>query len=219
MFSVSFKRHVLVAVVLAVAISMVAVSCGDSTGSSSGSATTVGPTTTVNENVSLIQTRGEIESLIAEYFWAFDTFDTESFVKLFASDGELILTGVGLPPEGLSFQGPDKLREFLTMIQERTLSAPYDAADVKFSPNLHFISNLVLEVNGDTATGKSYWYTVRRGENHDLVTEYNPSPSFFASIGFYEEEYVKQDGKWLFKKVVVREFSPAVTPVTTTTVK
>jgi hypothetical protein len=203
-----------VTLLLLVGTAAIAASCGDSTDTATTVATAAAPPP-AEHAASYADTSAEIEALIAQYFWAFDTLDAESFVKLFASDGELVLTGAGLPPEGLPFQGSDKLREFIDMIRERTGSAPYDPNKLQFSPNLHFVSNLVLTLNGDSASGRAYWYTVRRGENHDLVTEVNPNPSFLASIGYYDEEYVREDGKWLFKRIVVREFEPPVTPATT----
>jgi predicted SnoaL-like aldol condensation-catalyzing enzyme len=50
---------------------------------------------------------------------------------------------------------------------------------------------------------------VRRGENVDQITLPNPNPSFFASLGRYEQEYVRQNGKWLFKRVTIAEMSKA----------
>ena len=151
---------------------------------------------------SYTDTRARIENLIAQYLWAFDTQDQDAFARLFATDGEVVMTGADIE-KPLVFRGPEQLQAFIAMIRQRTHMPEH--AELQFSPNIHFPANLVLTVNGDKARAKLYWFTVRRGENHDQITEHNPNPSFFASVGRYEQEYVKQNGKWLFKRVTIAE--------------
>lgn len=161
---------------------------------------------------SYADTRAHIEDLIAQYLWAFDTQDAQAFASLFAEDGELVMTGAAIE-KPLVFHGHEQLRQFINVIRQRTNMPEH--AELQFSPNIHFPANLVLTVNGNKASGKLYWYTVRRGENQDLITEHNPNPSFFASIGRYEEEYVKQNGKWLFKRVYIAEMGNPPASATT----
>jgi len=156
----------------------------------------------VSGSESYTDTRALIENLLAQYMWAFDTQDAEAYANLFAADGEVINTGANIKTP-LVFRGHEQLKEFIEVIRQRTQMPKH--VELQFSPNIHFTNNLVLTVNGDKASGKLYWFTVRRGENHDQITEHNPNPSFFASIGRYEQEYVKQNGKWLFKRVTIAE--------------
>jgi hypothetical protein len=151
-------------------------------------------------------TRANIENLIAQYIWAFDTQDAEAYANLFTADGEVINTGANYPTP-VVYRGHENLRAFIEVIRKGTQMPEH--AELQFSPNIHFTSNLVLTVNGDKANGKLYWFTVRRGENHARITESNPKPSFFASIGRYEQEYVRQNGKWLFKRVTIAEMGKA----------
>jgi hypothetical protein len=57
-----------------------------------------------------------------------------------------------------------------------------------------FIHNQIIEVHGDTATGISYLEAkpVYKGES-------------FLVAGRYDDEYVRQDGQWKFKKM---KFTP-----------
>jgi hypothetical protein len=157
---------------------------------------------TASSGESYTDTRAHIENLLAQYMWAFDTQDAEGYAALFTADGEVINTGADIKTP-VVFHGHDELKAFIEVIRQRTQMPKH--AELQFSPNIHFTNNLVLTVNGDKASGKLYWFTVRRGENHDQITEYNPNPAFFASIGRYEQEYVRQNGTWLFKRVTIAE--------------
>jgi hypothetical protein len=153
---------------------------------------------------SYADTRAHVENLISQYLWAFDTQDGDAFASLFATGGEVVMTGADIP-EPIVFRGPEQLRGFVDMIRKRTNMPPH--AELQFSPNIHLPANLVLTVDGDKVTSKLYWFTVRRGANVDEITKPNPNPAFFASVGRYEQEYVKQDGKWLFKRVIIAEMN------------
>jgi hypothetical protein len=148
--------------------------------------------------------RAHIENLISQYLWAFDTQDADALASLFATGGEVVMTGADIQ-EPMVFRGPEQVRAFVDMIRKRTNMPTH--ADLQFSPNIHLPANLVLTVDGDKASSKLYWFTVRRGSNVDEITKPNPNPSFFASLGRYEQEYVKQDGKWLFKRVTIAEMT------------
>jgi hypothetical protein len=151
---------------------------------------------------SYADTRSHVENLISQYLWAFDTQDEDSFASLFAADGEVVMTGADIK-EPMVFHGPEKLKAFIAMMRQRTHMPAH--AELQFSPNIHLTANLVLTVNGEKAHSKLYWFTVRRGANVDQINLPNPNPSFFASLGRYEQEYVKQHGKWLFKRVTIAE--------------
>jgi hypothetical protein len=148
------------------------------------------------------ETRAQVENLISQYLWAFDTQDDDAFANLFATDGEVVMTGAEIPKPML-FHGREQLRAFIDMMRKRTRMPPH--AELQFSPNIHFTGNLVLTVDGDKASGKLYWFTVRRGANVDRIDLPNPNPSFFASLGRYQQEYVKQNGEWRFKRVTIAE--------------
>lgn len=151
-------------------------------------------------------TRAHIENLISQYLWAFDTQDDDAFARLFAKDGEVVMTGAAIE-KPIVFHGHEQLRAFIDMMRKRTQMPEH--AELQFSPNIHHTANLVLTVDGNKASSKLYWFTVRRGANVDQITLPNPNPSFFASLGRYEQEYVKQNGQWMFKRVTIAEMGNA----------
>jgi hypothetical protein len=153
---------------------------------------------------SYADTRAHVENLISQYLWAFDTQDDEALASLFAPDGEVVMKGADIPTP-MVFHGHEKIRSFVDMMRKRTKMPPH--AELQFSPNIHLTANLVLTVDGNRASSKIYWFTVRRGNNVDQITLPNPNPSFFASLGRYEQEYVKQNGKWMFKRVTIAEMN------------
>ena len=56
----------------------------------------------------------------------------------------------------------------------------------------HNISNIVLKVNGNKATGRAYWFHYSNN---------NPERrGVFSGYGHYEDEMVKVNGQWLFTK-------------------
>jgi SnoaL-like domain len=159
---------------------------------------------------SYAEDRAAIENLISAYLLAMDTQNAEAFAATFASNGQLVLTGAKIPTP-VTFRGRTKLRGFIGILRERTHMTA--GSGRQFSPNIHFFTNLVLSVDGNHAAGQAYWFTVRRGQNHDLITEANPTPSTFASIGTYDESYVKENGRWLLESVTVGEMLPEVSGV------
>jgi len=58
------------------------------------------------------------------------------------------------------------------------------------------IQNGTTEVNGDKASGR--WYIVEHIQTNDKDDQGNIIG--FFNIGVYQDKYIKEDGKWLFKE-------------------
>jgi len=58
--------------------------------------------------------------------------------------------------------------------------------------NYHLLSNFVITVNGDTATAWSRWAFVVPGQQGAAI----------AQAGRYDDQLVRENGKWRFKKRV-----------------
>ena len=137
--------------------------------------------------------RAEIENLMSAYIFALDLKDVEAYVNTFTEDG--IINHAG----GIE-RGREEIREFIAGSAEnaRRQWEARDRSAPRPIPNRHLIDNLELEVNGDTAKGRAYWTSVTvDADRHAHVSEY----------GFYEDEYRRVDGKWLFSyRLIVNEF-------------
>lgn len=54
----------------------------------------------------------------------------------------------------------------------------------------HFITNVVLDIKGDRATGCAYWF--------ELTNDTRDRWPYVGGYGHYEDEMRKADGRWLF---------------------
>lgn len=127
--------------------------------------------------------RAQIEDLQARYLFAFDWNDAEGYANTFAEDGVLNF-GWG------ELKGRQAIREFIESGQEGREQARANTPEGE-RPRVgrHTISNIVVKVNGDRATGQAYWTHMTSD-----ATGYG-TVDFF---GHYEDEMVKVNGEWLF---------------------
>lgn len=113
--------------------------------------------------------RALIENLQARYLFALDFHDPDLYVSTFTSDGILDI-GNG------AIVGREAIKE----------------AIAGMPGGRHHISNIVLEIDGDRATGRSYWF--HTGND-------NPERrSTIGGFGHYEDDLVKVNGEWLFTR-------------------
>lgn len=125
--------------------------------------------------------RAAVEDLQARYLFAMDFGDPDLYVTTFTEDGVLDI-GTG------EIRGRKAIRDVIAkMPNSRTTEGGLRPASGR-----HNISNIVLKVNGNKATGRAYWF-------HYSNT--NPERrSVFDGYGHYEDELVKVNGQWLFTK-------------------
>jgi len=129
--------------------------------------------------------RAEIEDLMSRYLYAFDWQDGDAYAATFTEDGVLDFAG------GVE-RGHEELKAVLVDMARREQAK----ADASFPPRRHrvrhYVSNLVLEIHGDTARSTSYWWEF----NNDA----RAGRPYLGTYGHYEDDLVKVDGRWLFKK-------------------
>lgn len=112
--------------------------------------------------------RALIENLQARYLFALDFKDHDLYVTTFTPHGVL---DVG--------NGEIVGREAIK------------AAVANMPGGRHHITNLVLRIDGDRATGRAAWmHTGKNAEGRMTIGGY----------GHYEDDLVKVDGEWLFAK-------------------
>lgn len=132
----------------------------------------------------------QIRALIIRYGQYHDATDYASFARLFAREGEW--TGL-LEGEIRTVKGPENIQATM----EKTF------ADRKYDPehitNLHLISNVLIEVSGDKATGYSRWTVLSRNEKDE---------PYVRLSGRYEDVFVREDGQWKFASRTVRREIP-----------
>ena len=150
--------------------------------------------TSASTNVSsYAEDRAQIEDLQARYMFALDFRDIDTYLSTFTKDGIVDIVG-------MKWQGHEEIREMLKSMSQNAPEGkekPAAKEEQKLYPatGRHNITNIVLKIDGDKATGRAYWFSY--GNN-------NPDrKAVLSSYGHYEDEMVKVDGQWLFNKRVI----------------
>jgi hypothetical protein len=127
--------------------------------------------------------RARIEDLQARYLFAFDWNDADGYANTFAEDGVLNF-GWG------ELKGRQAIKEFISSGEEdRAQSRASTPAGERPRVGRHIISNIVVKIDGDKASGRAYW------------THMTTGPTGYGTVDFfghYEDEMVKVNGEWLF---------------------
>jgi ketosteroid isomerase-like protein len=129
-----------------------------------------------------LEDRFAIEELCARYAWSLDTGDVDGFGECFTEDAVMMEE---------VFDDPD---EWYGRAQIRKCCEHYKNAE-GFPGRQHHIGQLILDGDTEKCSAKSY----------AIVTECHGNPPFTLRFaGYYEDEIVKIDGRWYFKKRMVR---------------
>ena len=124
--------------------------------------------------------RSEIEDLQARYLFALDFRDPDLYVSTFTENG-ILDVGSG------EIKGREAIKQTIARMPQ-----PAATAGLRPAVGRHNISNIVLEIDGNKAVGRSYWFHYSND---------NPKRAgVFDGFGHYEDELVKVKGKWLFAK-------------------
>jgi hypothetical protein len=128
--------------------------------------------------------RAEIENLSNRYMIAVDAGDIETVMSTWADDG--VLDWVG----GVE-NGKAAIRKAMSNFGgSRAVTIPEGATS---RPRTHHqIINHVIDVNGNTAKTIAYWFAITNNTPQKDVQ--------LLYFGHYEDELVKVNGHWLFKK-------------------
>jgi hypothetical protein len=148
----------------------------------------------IERRLQTLQDHLDIEQLLMRYAAAFNTQDAEAYVGTFTPDGSLELRrDVDQAP----FLGPFKGREAL---RKQWFPKGGVSGGRKFGPMRHVTTNHEINVQGDFATVRAFFMeVVSNGSN---IPPGSKPPTIHA-MGRYEDELVRLEGRWLFKRRVV----------------
>jgi ketosteroid isomerase-like protein len=131
--------------------------------------------------------RAAIENLSNRYMVAVDAGDMDTVMATWADDGVLQWAG------GVE-KGKEAIRKAMAGFSgARAASVPPNAKS--WPRSRHFILNHIIDVSGDTAKSVAYWF-----EMTNNTPQHNVQLVYF---GHYEDELVRRNGRWLFKKRTV----------------
>jgi ketosteroid isomerase-like protein len=151
-------------------------------------AVTALPTGASAEQRSYAEDRALIENMSNRYMVAVDAGDIETVMQTWADDG--VLDWVG----GVE-HGKAEIREAMSNFGGAALmgSLPPDATERPRTR--HQIINHVITVDGDTATSFAYWFAMTNRTTHGQIE--------VLYMGHYEDELVRVNAEWKFKKRTV----------------
>ncbi len=122
----------------------------------------------------VFEDKAEIEGVLLDYGRYLDSRDFAGYASLFAKDGQWI--------GGFGTVAAADIKAFM----EKAMGTQNTAK------NYHLLSNFVITVKGDTATAWSRWAFVVPGQQGAAI----------AQAGRYDDELVRENGHWKFKKRV-----------------
>ncbi len=127
-----------------------------------------------------------IRRIIVNYAATLDAHDFAGYAALFAKDG--------------TWQNGTTVRRGSAEIQHMLLGL-YGSPPAGYvnRESYHLVSNMAVDVNGDRATARSRHLLVLRGPDG------HPTPTL---AGMYEDEFVREDGKWKILRRVDNPIMP-----------
>jgi uncharacterized protein (TIGR02246 family) len=131
-------------------------------------------TLTLEQRLQRVEDELAIRRVLVDYSATQDARDFDGYVALFAKDGEWVNGKI-----------VHKGREAIHKMLVGLYGAP--PAGYVNNESFHIASNPQVDVNGDRATARSRHLLVMRGPNGE------PTP---ALAGRYEDEFIREDGKW-----------------------
>ena len=144
----------------------------------------------LEQRVRAMEDEKQIRDLMVEYGLHLDTLDFAAYSQLFAREGEWNGQTTGYIP----VKGPANIRATMEKaFAERT----YEADRVT---NVHLVTNIKIEVDGDRATGYSKYTVLSRNESDVPYVRIN---------GHYDDVFIREDGRWKFLSRSARRDIPS----------
>ena len=135
--------------------------------------------TDMNARVQALEDREAIRALWADYGRTLDARDFTAFSQLFSRDAEFV-GGPGSPAKG-----PAAIGAFL----EKAIGTNYPNSKGR---NFHLYFNESIDLRGDTGTAISKGgFVMASGDN---------AKADFLLLATYRDQFVREDGKWKFKR-------------------
>ena len=148
-------------------------------------ATAAWAATTFSYDNQYARDRAEIEDLQGRYLFALDWQNPELYASTFTDDGVLVWAGGTVTGRKAIV---DEMREARN-VDERAAAG---TAPLRPARRQHFVTNLVLRIEGDRATARAFWFEF----NNDM----RDRRPYLGAYGHYEDELRRVDGRWLFAR-------------------
>lgn len=157
-----------------------------------GSAGAIAKEPSVAERLQKMEDKEAIRSLLERYFEYQESRDFDAFANLFSKDGELVLrrgTSKGGPAGIRAGMGGGGAARGAERETPRAANANSPARNMR-----HILSNVHIELNGDTATAMSRWTMLVQAEDNRTRV---------GGTGRYGDKLVRENGQWKFQQRIL----------------
>jgi len=131
----------------------------------------------LEERLTRLEYREEIRELRATYCYRTDRRDWDGYAALFTEDAHLDFGPVG------EFDGREEIRGFA----EHVVGANHPFLS-------HMLHNPIIDVDVEAGTATGQWY-------FEVPCTFEDGSAGWIQ-GTYDDEYVREDGEWLFASIV-----------------
>ena len=145
------------------------------------------PVRAIANDVEFAAARAAIENLLSRYLHGIDFRDPDMFAATFTADG-VLNHGRGIT------RGHEALREFIRGEITNDKARASAAGRNRLAPPRHVISNILIDLHGDSAEVRDYWVYYTTGDDGQ------PQVSMYGNS---LNEVVKQNGEWLIQRRIV----------------
>jgi uncharacterized protein (TIGR02246 family) len=142
---------------------------------------------TIEERLQRLEDLEEIRRLFDDYKRTLDGKDFAAYAELFSSQGEFVAGE-------LRAKGRAEIQALVEGMLGNLLTAERGG-------DFHVMANPSLTVDGDSASAELVWLYVVRGEGDRPL---------LAKYGHYEDELVREEGRWRFLRRAAPTDIPAV---------
>ena len=148
----------------------------------------------IESRLRTIEDRNEIHDLIMRYTLGLDTADPDLYASVFTEDAHLNVAG-------LDFYGHKPIKEMLVGIRaKQPLGRVPDPHGYIFGAVRHVCTNLMMDIKGDTAKVESYCVEIASSGRNEKG---QGLPQRIINVCRYQDDLVRQNGKWLIKKRLI----------------
>lgn len=149
----------------------------------------------LEQRVQRMEDEKQIRDLMVEYGLYLDTLDFAAYSQLFAKEGQWNGQTTGYTP----VTGPENIR---ATMEKAFAERVYEADRVT---NVHLVTNIKIEVDGDRATGYSKYTVLSRNESDAPYVRLN---------GHYDDVYIREEGRWKILSRSAQGHSVTLNPFT-----
>ena len=143
----------------------------------------------------------EIAEMQSRYMFALDWYDGEVYASLFTDDA--VIEWPGGRADGREAIGNACVRVGAYFGRLAAADAPKKAPHLR-----HFVTNTVVDIQGDQARARSYWF--------DLDNDNKPRWPYLVAYGYYEDDLIRTADGWRYThRKIINEMtgeSPPVNP-------